>query len=47
MKRNVKKAKAMRSGVSPYKRHGKKPCQHCQDITADSKRRATHGEASQ
>jgi hypothetical protein len=46
MKRNKAKAKGMRSGVSPYKKHGKRPCQHCQDITVASRRRAHTGEAA-
>lgn len=44
MKRNKKLAKGMRSGVSPYKKHGKRPCQHCQQLTADNRRAATQGD---
>lgn len=43
MKRNKAKARAMASGISPYKRWGKRPCQHCQAITADSRKRASTG----
>ena len=43
MKRNKKSARAMRNGKSPYARHDKKPCQHCQAVTAASVRRAREG----
>ena len=43
MKRNKQKAKAMRSGVSPYKRHGKRPNPTLQAITAASRKRAMTG----
>lgn len=47
MKRNKLKAKGMRSGVSPYKKHEKRPCQHCQAITAASRKRAMTGAGDQ
>lgn len=43
MKRNKRISKAMRSGQSPYRKHGKSPCAHCRDITARSKRVAQQG----
>jgi hypothetical protein len=42
MKRNKEKARAMRNGKSPYARHGKRPDQRDQQITAQS-RKAAHG----
>lgn len=45
MKRNKEKSRAMRSGQSSYKRSAKKPCQHCQDITAASRKRAHGGKS--
>lgn len=43
MKRNKKIAKGMRSGKSPYKRHRKSPCLHCQDLTRAAIDRAGRG----
>jgi hypothetical protein len=43
MKRNKAKAKGMRSGTSPYKKHDKRPCQHCQQITSESRNYAQRG----
>lgn len=45
MKRNKEKARKMRSGKSPYAKarergEPKQPCQHCQGITRDLKRKA-------
>jgi hypothetical protein len=38
MKRNKTTARKMRGGKSPYAKHAKRPCPHCQDITrADRK----------
>lgn len=42
-KRN--KTSTGRSGVSPYRRHGKRPCPHCQDITRADRRAAERGES--
>lgn len=44
MKRNKTTARVGRSGASPYAKHKKRPCQHCQAITQDSRNRASRGE---
>lgn len=46
-KRNAKTARGQRSGVSPYKRWGKRPCAHCVAITAASRRAAMTGAGGQ
>lgn len=41
MKRNKLLARAMRNGVSPYRRHEKRPCPTCQSITRHDRDMAT------
>jgi hypothetical protein len=43
MKRNKKIARNMRAGKHGYSKAGKKPCQHCQAVTRDSRERAVKG----
>lgn len=43
MKRNKLKGRATKARRSPYAKYGKVPCKHCQQITADSRRRAQSG----
>jgi hypothetical protein len=45
VKRNKTTARKGRSGMSPYNRYKKRPCQHCQDITRHSAERAQRGAA--
>jgi hypothetical protein len=44
MKRNHTNNRALRNGMSPYKRHAKRPCQHCQQITQHNAKAAQRGE---
>jgi hypothetical protein len=43
-KRNKAKARKSGGGMSPYARQGKRPCQHCQQITAQDRRAAAQGQ---
>lgn len=46
MKRNKQMARKMRAGRHTYSKRGKKPCQHCQDITRKSREAAMRGESA-
>lgn len=43
-KRNKTNSRENGGGVSPYRKKGKRPCQHCQDLTQRDRANAQKGQ---